>query len=41
MGKTISVAESEIFIITQSKETQVSKAIVTLAMVPVTKILSS
>ena len=41
MGKTISVAESELFIITHSKETQISKAIVTLAMVPESKIISS
>ena len=34
MGKNISVAESELFMIDQSKETQISKAIVTLAMVP-------
>lgn len=41
MGKNISVAESEIFMIAQSTETQISKAIVTLAMVPITKIISS
>lgn len=41
MGKNISVAESEIFTIEQSKETLISKAIVTLAMVPETKIISS
>ena len=35
MGKTISVAESDIYMIAQAKETQISKAIVTLAMVPV------
>ncbi|TFG22412.1 MAG: PaaI family thioesterase [Promethearchaeota archaeon] len=41
LGKNISVAESELFMIEGSKETQISKAIVTLAMVPETKIISS
>lgn len=41
LGKSIAVAESEIFMIDQSKEIPISKAIVTLAMVPKPKIISS